>query len=113
MALRSLLDVTQGMLAQLWPQLSTFLSQIPVVNPDVLKPLFPFIGFEILKLTTPSQALVQKLPYAIHYRDAVDISVVQDMEFALPVNDDYQSIKDAVKVVADRVKEAAEASESS
>ena len=63
------------------------------------------IGFELLKMEYGTQLKnVVRTPWAIHYRDGIDIMTVYDMEFAFPVNIKdpkvlVQAIRRLIKIV--------------
>lgn len=59
-------------------------------------PISLLVGFELVKLQygTFQTDEVVRTPWAIHYRDGVDLMRVYDLEFAFPIN-----IKNPVKAV--------------
>ena len=67
-----------------------------------ITPLFLTLGFQAIKLQygelQPEQ--VVKQPWAVHYRDGIDLMPVYDMEFAFPVDiNNPVAITKAVKTV--------------
>ena len=59
-------------------------------------PISLMIGFELVKLQygTFQTEEVVRTPWAVHYRDGIDIMTVYDLEFAFPID-----IKHPVKAV--------------
>ena len=59
-------------------------------------PVSLMIGFELVKMQygTAQKKKVVRTPWAIHYRDGIDITRVYDVEFAFPLN-----IKNPLKAV--------------
>ena len=51
-------------------------------------PVSLMIGFELVKLQygTFQKEEVVRTPWAVHYRDGIDIMTVYDLEFAFPIN---------------------------
>lgn len=61
------------------------------------------MGFELLKLEYGTQLTkVVRTPWAIHYRDGIDIMTVYDMEFAFPV--DIKDPKVLVQAITELIK---------
>jgi hypothetical protein len=66
--------------------------------PGSSTPIKLMIGFELLKLQYSTQLEeVVRTPWAIHYRDGIDMMTVYDMEFAFPI--DIQHPLRAVKAI--------------
>ena len=111
---RSLFDAFQTDIRAMYPTIAAANPWRDDFDPVALKPLLPCLVHTNLKsmkgnyLTKDS---VLKLPYAIHYLDAIDRSFVQNMEFALPVDADYKNIRDAVETVCRLTEEEARKSE--
>lgn len=65
------------------------------------------LGFQALKLQygTLQEKEVVKTPWAVHYRDGIDLMPVTDMEFAFPIdiNNPIKAVK-AIHAVIDITK---------
>ncbi len=49
-----------------------------------------------------------KVPWAVHYRDGIDLSYAYDMEFAFPIDiENPQVLIDAIQVVIDHTEKYA------
>lgn len=69
-----------------------------------LTPLTLALGFKMLKLQYGGAQADQvvKVPWAVHYRDAIDLNYAYDLEFAFPIDiADPEIINKAVQVVVD------------
>lgn len=67
-------------------------------------PLTLSLGFKMLKFQygTLQEEEVVKAPWAVHYRDAIDMNYAYDLEFAFPIDiNDPSILNDAVKIVVD------------
>ena len=73
-------------------------------------PVSLMIGFELVKMQygTAQKETVVRAPWAIHYRDGIDITRVYDVEFAFPINikNPLKAVK-ALKKLADIVEKYA------
>ena len=72
------------------------------------------IGFQGVKLQYGQQAdEIVRTPWAIHYRDAIDLMPVTDLEFSFPINIDFPiRAVDAIRKVMDITKDFAWGSKS-
>lgn len=67
-------------------------------------PLTLALAFKMLKIQYGKlqEAEIVKAPWAVHYRDAIDMNYAYDMEFAFPIDiSDPWILNQAVKVVVD------------
>ena len=81
------------------------LSKLPCITP-----LFLTMGFQTIKKQygdlQPEQ--VVKQPWAVHYRDGIDLMPVYDMEFAFPLDiSNPTALSKAVKTVVEITEEYA------
>ena len=76
-----------------------FGSMVNKFTPLTLALAFKMLKFQYGKL---QEEEVVKTPWAIHYRDAIDMNYAYDMEFAFPIDiTNPEILNDAVKVVVD------------
>ena len=76
-----------------------FSSMLNKFTPLTLSLAFKMLKFQYGKLQGDE---IVKVPWAIHYRDAIDLNYAYDTEFAFPLDiKDPKVINDAVKVVVD------------
>ena len=81
------------------------LSKLPCITP-----LFLTMGFQTIKQQYGGlqKEQVVKQPWAIHYRDGIDLSPVYDMEFAFPLDiGNPTALSNAVKTVVTLTEEYA------
>lgn len=83
--------------------LSPLMKNVPGVTPISL-----LIGFQLVKLQygTLQEEEVVRTPWAIHFRDGIDIMRVYDLEFAFPIDIDHplkavQAIRKVIDIVKD------------
>ena len=73
-------------------------------------PLSVMIGYQLVKLQygTLQEEEVVRTPWAVHYRDGIDLMTVYDVEFAFPtdINDPETAVR-AMRKVVDIVKDYA------
>ena len=73
-------------------------------------PVSLMVGFQLVKLqygATQKEEVV-RTPWAIHYRDGIDLMTVYDVEFAFPVDiTNPSNVHDAVRRVIDIVQDYA------
>ena len=86
--------------------ISPMLQHVPGISTPPVKLM---IGFELLKLEYGTQLKkVVRTPWAIHYRDGIDIMTVYDMEFAFPIDiKDPQVLVHAIRILIDIVEKYA------
>ncbi|XP_065842913.1 L-gulono-1,4-lactone dehydrogenase-like [Oscarella lobularis] len=60
-------------------------------------PAFTWMSHQALKIKRST--IVQELPHAIHYRKFINLAPVYDIEFAFPVDDDYENVVNACMAV--------------
>ena len=76
-----------------------------------ITPLSLALGFKLLKFQYGDlqENEVVKIPWAVHYRDAIDLTYAYDMEFAFPIDIDNPVIlTEASKTVIDLTKSYSE-----